>query len=121
MRCEASSATFINVDFSGANLSNNGRRTQFKFCKFLECNFEDSDWTGATFENCKFIQCVFNGAVWNGAILNTPNFDQCPTVTLDLCSKAKVYQPAGLSNDVVEGLRRMGLGDCLTEPLPNGQ
>ena len=107
----ASSVTFTNVDFTGANLSNNGRRTLFQACTFLECNFERSDWTGATFVNCKFIQCDFKDAIWDGAILKITHFDQCPTVTLDLCSKAKMQQPAGLPNDVVEGLRKMGLSE----------
>ena len=118
---KASSAIFTNVDFSSANLSNNGRRTQFNFCTFQECNFQDSDWTGVTFENCKFVKCDFKGAIWNGATLNEPHFDQCPTVTSDLCSKAKVRRPAGLSNEVVEELRRMGLGDSAPEPSPNDQ
>ena len=117
----ASSATFTNVDFTGANLSNNGRRTHFQFCTFQECNFERSDWTGATFVNCTFIQCDFKGAIWDGTILEIPQFEQCPTATFDLCSKAKLHQPAGLSNDVVEGLRRMGLGDSQNGPSPNGK
>ena len=79
----ASSATFTNVDFTGADLSNNGRRTLFQFCTFRECNFERSGWTGATFLNCKFIQCNFEGAIWDGAILKIPQFvslrQQCVT------------------------------------------
>ena len=117
----ASSADFTNVDFTSANLSNNGRRTQFQVCTFRECSFERSDWTGATFVNCKFIQCDFEDAIWDGAILKIPQFEQCPTVTLDLCSKATLHEPAGLTNDVVEGLRKMGLSDSLSEPSPNGQ
>ena len=115
----ASSATFINVDFTNANLSNNGRRTHFQVCTFEECSFKGSNWTGATFMNCTFVRCDFEGAIWKGAILDTPQFEQCPTATLDLCSEAKLLKhPAGLTNDVVEGLRRMGLNDPPSESSP---
>ena len=116
----ASSATFTNVDFTGTNLSNNGRRTHFQVCTFVECDFTSSDWTGATFKNCKFIQCNFEDAIWKGVTLDTPQFEHCPSATLDLCSEAKLLKdPAGLSSDVVEGLRRMGLNDSLSEPSPS--
>ena len=116
----ASSATFTNVDFTGANLSNNGRRTHFQVCTFVECDFTSSDWTGATFMNCTFIQCNFESAIWKGATLDTPQFEQCPSATLDICSEAKLLKdPAGLSSDVVEGLRRMGLNDSPSEPSPS--
>ena len=107
----ASSATFTNVDFAGANLSNNGRVTRFQVCRFVECNFEGSDWTGATFNNCTFIRCEFKGAIWDSAVLNTPQFDECPTVTYDLCAKANMRDPAGLLSEVVERRRLMGLTD----------
>ncbi len=113
---KASSVTFTNVDFAGANLSNNGRVTRFQVCTFVECNFQSSDWTGATFNNCSFIRCEFEGAIWDGTVLNTPQFDQCPTVTYDLCAKAKMCDPAGLQSDVVERLRRMGFGDTSHQP-----
>ena len=104
-----SSAEFTNIDFTSANLSNNGRRTGFRFCKFVECNFTRSDWTGAMFENCTFVQCDFEGSIWNGATLNTPQFDQCSTVTFDLCHTARLYNPAGLLTSVLENLREKGL------------
>jgi uncharacterized protein YjbI with pentapeptide repeats len=108
---KASSAIFTNIDFAGANLSNNGRDTRFQFCTFVECNFQGSNWTGATFKNCKFIRCDFENAIWDGAVLDTPQFDQCPTVTFDLCAKANMREPAGLPSRVNEQLRRMGLND----------
>ena len=113
---EASSATFTNVDFTSANLSNNGRVTAFQFCTFIECSFEDSDWTGASFKNCTFIQCNFKGSIWDGASLDTPQFDQCPTVTYALCAKAKMRDPAGLPSEVVEQLRLMGINNSPHEP-----
>ena len=113
---KASSATFTNVDFTGANLSNNGRETRFQVCTFVECNFRGSDWTGATFNNCTFTQCDFEGAIWDGAVLDTPQFDQCPTVTYDLCAKAKMRDPAGLPSEVVEQRRLMGFNDTPREP-----
>ena len=112
----ASSATFTNIDFGGANLSNNGRRTHFQVCTFVECSFQGSDWTRATFKNCKFIKCDFKDAKWDGVILDTPHFDQCSTVTFDLCSKANLRDPAGLTGDVVEQLRRMGFNDSSHGP-----
>ena len=112
----ASSATFTNVDFAGANLSNNGRVTRFQVCTFIECNFQGSDWSGATFNNCTFVRCDFEGSIWDGAILETPQFDQCPTVTYDLCAKAKMRDYAGLPNRVNEQLRRMGFSDSSHEP-----
>ena len=113
---QASSATFTNVDFADAKLSNNGRETRLQVCRFVECNFEGSDWTGATFNNCTFIQCEFKGAIWDGAVLNTPQFEQCRTVTYDLCAKAQMSDPAGLPSKVVERLRLMGFGDTPCEP-----
>ena len=113
MRCaNASSAAFTNVDLAGANLSNIGRVTRFQVCRFVECNFQGSNWTGATFNNCTFIRC----AIWDGAVLDTPQFDQCPTVTYDLCAKAKMRDPAGLPSRVNEQLRRMGFSDTSHEP-----
>lgn len=108
---KASSATFTNIDFSGANLSNNGRQTKFQACTFIECNFEGSVWTRAHFKDCKFNNCNFKDARWDGVILETPQFEQCPTVTFDLCSKAHLSDPAGLHSEVVEQLRRMGFSD----------
>ena len=105
----ASSNTFFNVDFTKAKLCNNGYRTQFRICTFEECNFTDSDWTGATFENCRFIRCNFEGAILNSTILDTPGFDGCPTATSDILRKAKLKDPAVLRDEVVIELRNMGL------------
>ena len=113
---KASSATFTNVDFAGAKLSNNGRETRFQVCRFVECNFEGSDWTGATFNNCTFIQCEFEGAIWDGAVLDTPQFDQCSSLTYELCAKANMRDPAGLPSEVVEKLRLMGFSDTSHGP-----
>ena len=112
----ASSATFTNVDFAGANLSNNGRVTRFQVCTFVECNFQGSDWTRATFNNCTFIRCNFEGAAWDGAVLESPQFDQCSALTYELCAKANMRDPAGLRSDVVEQRRRMRFSDISHEP-----
>ena len=114
---KASSATFTNVDFTGAKLSNNGRKTRFQVCTFVECNFRGSNWTGATFNNCTFIQCEFEGAIWDGAVLDTPQFDQCLTLTPELCAKADMRDPAGLPSEVVEQRRLMGFSDSPANPL----
>ena len=113
---KASSATFTNVDFAGANLSNNGRETRFQVCTFVECNFRGSNWTRATFNNCTFTRCEFEGAIWDGAVLDTPQFDQCSTMTFELCAKANMRDPAGLPSEVVEQLRLMGFSDTPHEP-----
>ena len=113
---KASSATFTNVDFAGAKLSNNGRKTRFQVCTFVECNFQGSDWTGATFNNCTFIQCEFEGAIWHGALLDTPQFDQCLALTPELCAKADMRDPAGLPSEVVEQRRLMGFSDTAGDP-----
>ena len=113
---KASSAIFTNVDFADANLSNNGRVTRFQVCRFVECNFQGSNWTRATFNNCTFIRCEFEGAIWNGAVLDTPQFDQCSTMTYELCAKANMRDPAGLPSEVVEKLRLMGFSDTSHEP-----
>ena len=113
---KASSATFTNVDFADANLSNNGRFTRFQVCTFVECNFQRSDWTRATFNNCTFIRCNFEGSVWDAAVLDTPQFDQCSALTYELCAKANMRDPAGLPSDVVEQRRRMGFSDISHEP-----
>ena len=113
---KASSATFTNVDFAGAKLSNNGRKTRFQVCTFVECNFRGSDWTGATFKNCTFIQCEFEGTIWDGAVLDTPEFDQCLSLTPELCIKADMRDPAGLPSEVVEQRRLMGFSDTPHDP-----
>ena len=113
---KASSAIFTNVDFAHANLSNNGRVTRFQVCTFVECNFQGSDWTRATFNNCKFIRCNFEDTVWDGVVLDTPQFEQCSALTYELCAKANMRDPAGLPSDVVEQLRRMGFSDTPHEP-----
>ena len=117
---KASSATFTNVDFAGAKLSNNGRKTHFQVCTFFECNFRGSDWTGATFRNCTFIQCEFEHAIWDGAVLDTPQFDKCLTLTPELCTKAKMSNPAGLPSEVLEQRRLMGFSDTPSiSPTPS--
>ena len=116
MRCQCVERHLYQCRLCRANLSNNGRVTRFQVCTFVECNFRDSDWTGATFKNCKFILCDFEGAIWDGAVLDTPEFDQCPTATYDLCAKAKMHDPAGLPSRVNEQLRRMGFSDASHEP-----
>ena len=113
---KASSATFTNVDFTDANLSNNGRVTHFQACRFVDCNFQGSNWAHATFNNCTFFRCNFEGAVWDRTNLNTPQFDQCLALTYELCAKANMSDPAGLPSDVVEQFRLMGFSDISRDP-----
>ena len=105
-----SSCTFTNIDFAGAKFRNNGRRTRFQVCTFERCNFERSDWTGATFNDCTFKQCDFSGAIWDGVTLHDPVFELCFNITFDLCKTLKeLTNPTGLPNKLMVRLREMGL------------
>ena len=84
-----SSCKFVNFDFSEANMSNNGLVTHFKICTFIECDF--------------------TGARWSGAELETPNFDRCKGLSFDHLRDAKLHNPSGLPEDVLEELRSKGL------------
>ena len=107
-----SSCTFATVDFTDAEFRNNGRRTVFRHCNFEHCNFESSDWTGATFIHCNFKQCNFSRATWVGVTLESPVFDLCPSISFDLCKKAKkIATPIGLPHELIVQLREMGLTD----------
>ena len=87
----ASSCTFENIDFRGANMGNNGLTTRFTHCIFKECDF--------------------TGASWSGAEFDTPNFVDCDGITYDLCRDAKLKNhPAGLPKDVLEKLRSKSVG-----------
>ena len=105
----ASVAQFVNVDFTGASLCNNGRRTSFYDCKFEECDFTNSNWTGAKFVRCKFMRCNFGGAHWNGVILDSPSFENCDNLTFELCSQARISDPALRPSSILENLRSKGL------------
>ena len=109
---QGSSCTFANVDFAGAKLANNGRRTLFRACVFERCSFRGSDWTGATFQRCAFKQCDFSDAIWDGVTLDTPAFELCPNVTFDRCKTLKrLKEPTGLPDELIVQLREMGLTD----------
>ena len=105
----ASVAQFVNVDFTEAKLCNNGHRTNFYDCNFEECDFTDSNWTGAKFVRCSFTRCDFDGAHWNGVILDSPSFEKCDNITIELCSQARMSDPAGLPSAIIEELRSKGL------------
>lgn len=86
----ASSSTFRNVDFGEANMGNNGRTTRFTSCVFRGCAFE--------------------GASWSGAEFISPQFDSCTGITFELCRDARLSDPSGLPDAVLEELRRKGVG-----------
>ena len=86
----ASSCTFQNIDFTKADMSTDGPRTEFLHCIFLNCIFDNAKWTGARFVNARF--------------------HDCPTVTYELCHDA-VWEgkPIGLPAKVEAELRRKGV------------
>ena len=85
----ASSCTFENIDFSGANMGNNGLATRFNHCIFKRCNFE--------------------GAIWSGTEFEDVHFDRCTGINFDLCRDAKLKEPWGLHRDLLEELRSKGV------------
>lgn len=87
----ASSCTFDNINFSGANMGNNGLATRFHHCIFKYCNFEGASWSGVDFSTADFK-------------------DGCAGINFDLCRDAIVKGAAGLPNDLVEELRSKGVG-----------
>lgn len=87
----ASTCTFVNIDFSGANMGNNGLTTRFIHCTFKGCDF--------------------SGAIWSGMDFSTANFeDKCAGINFDLCRDAIVKGASGLPNDLVEELRSKRVG-----------
>ena len=87
----ASSCTFENIDFTDANMGNNGLATRFIHCTFRNCYFE--------------------GAIWSGTEFDTPYFDECTGITYELCRDAKFKNhPAGLPKDVLDELVSKGVG-----------
>lgn len=88
---QASSFMFENIDFTDANMSNNGLTTRFWHCTFKHCDF--------------------TGASWSGLDLSTAKFeDKCDGINFELCRDAIVKGASGLPNELVEELRRKGVG-----------
>ena len=85
----ASSCTFENFNFSEANMSNNGLVTRFV--------------------HCTFINCAFTGVCWSGAELDTLNFVRCKGLSFDHLRDAKLHNPTGLPEDVLEELLSKGI------------
>ena len=85
----ASSCKFENFDFSEADMSNNGLVTRFRICTFINCDF--------------------TGARWSGAELDSLNFVGCKGHSFDHLRDAKLRNPSGLPEDVLEELRSKGL------------
>jgi len=51
----ASSCTFYNISFRGANMkANDVSRSVFTHCAFKNCDFEGADWTGTSFDTPSF-------------------------------------------------------------------
>lgn len=87
---QASSCTFENIDFSKADMSNNGQVTQFIHCTFNDCDFTDAKWDGTEFKNA--------------------NFDGCTGLTFDLCKTAgNLKGSSSFPENVSDELRRKGL------------
>lgn len=86
---EASSCIFENFDFSKANMSNNGLVTRFVHCNFINCDF--------------------TGVCWSGAELDTPDFARCKGLSFDHLRDAKLHNPKGLPEDVLEELLSKGI------------
>ena len=87
----ASSCTFYNISFRGANMkADDVSRSVFKHCEFKNCDFEDADWTGTSFD--------------------TPSFDsRCKGITFELARNvAEMKNPSGLPPDVHEQLDHAG-------------
>ena len=106
---EASSASFVEIDFQHANLSTGNRRTRFRSTKFTHCDFQNADWRGAIFEHCIFSQCKFSKANWLGVELLSPTFTACQGLTYELCAQARMQDPRGLPADIEQRLRKDGL------------
>ena len=88
---DASSCIFENIDFTDANMSNNGLATTFKHCTFKHCDFTGASWSGTEFEKA--------------------NFDRCTGINFDLCRDAKLGEETwGLHNNLVDELRRKSVG-----------
>ena len=85
----ASSCTFENIDFSEADMRNNGLSTRFISCIFKNCDFTGTNWTGA--------------------ILDTPTFEGCTGLIYDHLRDVTLYDPSGLPKDLLEKLREMKL------------
>ena len=87
----ASSCTFENIDFSKADMSNNGLATRFNHCIFKYCNFE--------------------GAIWSGTEFKNANFDRCTGINFNLCRDAKLRgETWGLHKNLEAELRSKGVG-----------
>lgn len=84
---EASSCVFRGIAFGETNMSNNGRLSKFRHCRFVRCDFRDAKWTGAEFAS--------------------PEFEECTGITYDLCRDARLDKPKGLPAEVVSELDRM--------------
>ena len=50
----ASSCTFYNISFRGANMKTDVSRSVFRHCEFKNCDFEGADWTGTSFDTPSF-------------------------------------------------------------------
>ena len=56
---KASSCTFNNIDFSGANMGNNDLApTLFIHCLFKDCDFTGVSWIGTKFDHSNFENCI---------------------------------------------------------------
>ena len=86
----ASSCIFENISFRGAIMSRSGPVTRFIHCTFKNCDFSGATWSGAEFVN--------------------PNFDGCVGINFELCQNAKLKNPSGLPNKLLEDLRSKGVG-----------
>lgn len=109
---KSSSCTFMNVDFTNAKLSSYNGRTYFKTCTFVNCSFNEADWTGAVFANCSFQKCDFSDTIWDAVRLQDITFELCSGITFEMCKRARlITRPVGLRADLISRLRQINLID----------
>lgn len=70
---------FENIDYSCESL----RDREFYKCKFIGCNFTDSDLRGNSFEECTFEDCNFSMTKIEGAGFRDVVFIGCKILGLD--------------------------------------
>ncbi len=73
------SKEFENIDYSGKTL----RDREFYKCKFIGCNFTDSDLIGNSFEECTFEECNFSMTIVKGAGFRDVVFTGCKLLGID--------------------------------------
>ncbi len=85
--------TFVNCDFSNANLSGvRGGRIKFHGCTFENANMQKASFYDSNFSNCKIV----NSTIRLGSLAGS-RFDECEVNSFDL-SKTVMERVRGLEN-----------------------